>query len=89
MRIRTFTAASPQAALGRVRDELGPDAVILAIDEAANGRGVIVRAAVEESAAIAEPDEVFTGAPPAALEDRLEHLLRIRLQAADWPRHFR
>lgn len=89
MRIRTFTAASPQAALGRVRDEMGPDAVILAIDQAANGRGVIVRAAIEESAAIADPDEAVADIPFAGLEDRLEHLLKTRLQSAEWARHFR
>ena len=84
MRIRTFTADSAREAIDRVRAEMGADAVIIALDEAANGRGVIVRAAMEgdpPEIASAEPTE-----PVSAMiepERRLERLLLARLNA--WP----
>ena len=89
MRIRTFTAATPQTALDHIRNEMGPDAVILAMDDAANGRGVIVRAAVDETVALIDPEDAFADTPLAGFEDRLEHLLKARLQTADWARHLR
>ncbi|MFM9865381.1 MAG: hypothetical protein ACKVRO_17445 [Micropepsaceae bacterium] len=73
MRVRSFTAASTQAAITLVRNEMGPTAVIIAVDQAARGHGVVVRAAVEEMSPA--PDPV---APPS-VEDRLEALLKARL----------
>lgn len=49
MRLRTFTAASIGEAMAQVRRELGPDAIIIATQEQADG-GVCVRAAAEEGA---------------------------------------
>lgn len=73
MRIRTFTAVTTQAAMALVRTEMGPAAVIIAVDQASNGNGVVVRAAVEETPFSPEP----TVAAP--VEDRLEALLKARL----------
>lgn len=73
MRIRTFTAATAQAAMALVRNEMGPAAVIIAVDQAAKGQGVIVRAAVDEAAPA--PDQ----AAPLPVEARLEALLKARL----------
>ena len=50
MQIRTFTADNAKAAIAKVRAEMGPYAVIIAMDETAKGGGVIVRAALEPSA---------------------------------------
>lgn len=56
-----------------VRTEMGPAAVIIAIDQATNGHGVVVRAAVEETSPA--PASVA----PQPVEDRLEALLKARL----------
>jgi len=74
MRIRTFTAATTQAAMALVRNEMGPAAVIIAIDQAARGQGVIVRAAVDDDLPTAAPT---VATPP--VEDRLEAFLKARL----------
>jgi flagellar biosynthesis GTPase FlhF len=70
MRIRTFTAATASAAMALVRSEMGDAAVIIAVDQAGNGHGVVIRAAVDEN-----------DTPPAPLpvEDRLEAWLKARL----------
>jgi len=75
MRIKTFTAPTAPAAMALVRDEMGPAAVIIGVDQAPKGHGVIVRAAVEED------EEVGTPAPAPALpvEARLEAFLKARL----------
>lgn len=77
MRIRTFAAATTRDAMAQVRAELGEAAVIIAIDETANGRGVIVRAAADES------DQRAPSALPAprSVEERLEALLAARLRS--------
>jgi flagellar biosynthesis GTPase FlhF len=74
MRIRTFTAATTQAAMALVRNEMGPAAVIIAIDQAARGQGVVVRAAVDDDLPAAAPT-----APMPPVEDRLEAFLKARL----------
>lgn len=74
MRIRTFTGRTAKEAITLVRATLGEDAVIVAIDEAANGRGVIVRAAGED---VAPPPA--SANPPTSPEERLEALLRCAL----------
>lgn len=58
-----------------VRNEMGPAAVIIAVDQATNGHSVVVRAAVEEMSPSPAPEPV---APPP-IEDRLEALLKARL----------
>jgi len=73
MRIRTFTAATTSAAMALVRDEMGDAAVIIAVDQASNGHGVVVRAAVDEAETRPAPS------PPAPVEDRLEAWLKARL----------
>ena len=75
MRICTYTAANTKEAIAKVRSEMGPTAVIISIDETANGRGVIVRAAADEQASIeAAP------AKPLSIEERLEAFLTARLK---------
>jgi flagellar biosynthesis protein FlhF len=49
MRLRSFTASSLPEAMRRVRDVLGPEAVILSSQPAEDGRGVRVTAALEDS----------------------------------------
>ena len=78
MRIRTFTAPNAQAAMALVRTEMGPAAVIIAIDETANRRGVIIRAAADEAARAVEP-------APQSIEERLEALLALSLRPAKAP----
>jgi hypothetical protein len=52
---------------------MGPTAVIIAVDQATKGHGVVVRAAVDETAPAPEP------AAPPPVEVRLEALLKARL----------
>jgi flagellar biosynthesis protein FlhF len=73
MRIRTFTAGTTPAAMALVRNEMGPTAVIIDIDQATNGHGVVVRAAIEETSPAPGP------VAPQPVEDRLEALLKARL----------
>ena len=49
MRLRSFTANSLPEAMGRVRDVLGPEAIILSTQPAEDGHGVRVTAALEDS----------------------------------------
>jgi flagellar biosynthesis protein FlhF len=49
MRLRSFTANTQPEAMRRVRDVLGPDAIILSSQPAEDGRGVRVTAALEDS----------------------------------------
>lgn len=49
MRLRSFTAKSLPEAMRRVRDVLGPEAIILSSQPAEDGRGVRVTAALEDS----------------------------------------
>lgn len=53
MQLRTFLAKDMRAALAEVRNEMGPEAVIVA-SQPAKGGGVMVRAALEEPDAAAE-----------------------------------
>ena len=48
MRLRSFTAKSLPEAMRRVREVLGPDAIILSSQPAEDGRGVRVTAALED-----------------------------------------
>jgi flagellar biosynthesis GTPase FlhF len=73
MRVRTFTAATAAAAMALVRSEMGDAAVIIAVDQASNGHGVVIRAAVDVAATAPTPS------PPLPVEDRLEASLRVRL----------
>jgi flagellar biosynthesis protein FlhF len=47
MRLKTFTASTMKEAIAVVRQEMGPDAIIVSAYERPRGRGVEVRAAVE------------------------------------------
>ena len=49
MRLRSFTANSLPEAMRRVRDVLGPEAIILSSQPAEDGRGVRVTAALEDN----------------------------------------
>ena len=49
MRLRSFTAKSLPEAMRRVREVLGPDAIILSSQPAEDGHGVRVTAALEDS----------------------------------------
>lgn len=56
MRLRTFTASSMKEAIATVRAELGPDAIIISAHERPRGRGVEVRAAVEQAVLPPKPE---------------------------------
>ena len=75
MRIRTFAADTAQAAMAQVRAEMGEDAVIIAMDDAANGRGVLVRAAVASAEASANARSRL-----GPIEERLEAFLNACLR---------
>ena len=82
MQVRTFVADTAHLAMAQVREELGPEAVIIALDQAARGRGVVVRAAIEDVAA-AVVEDVQTEPDPVeatAYEQRLEQMLATRLR---------
>ncbi len=49
MRLKSFTANSLPEAMGRVRQALGPDAVILSTQPSDDGKGVRVTAALEDN----------------------------------------
>lgn len=51
MKLKTFSASTMAEAMEMVRDELGPDAIILSSHEGRRGRGVEIRAAVEAAPA--------------------------------------
>lgn len=79
MRIRTISGDTLSAAMAKVREELGPDAIILHVEDAKSRKGVLVRAAAEA----AERDALADGAPQpaeATIETRLEQDLRARLR---------
>lgn len=77
MRVRNFSGPTAQAAIARVRQEMGEAAVIIALDQAANGHGVVVRAAAEESSKPATPASDLR-----TIEERLEAFLSACLAAA-------
>jgi flagellar biosynthesis GTPase FlhF len=77
MRIRTFTGRTASDAIALVRSELGDDAVILHVEDARTGKGVIVRAAAEGEA---RPAVEIDRAAPLPPEARLEAMLRAALQ---------
>jgi len=70
MRLRTFTAPTAADAMALVREELGPDAVILATQESA--AGAAVTAAVDDFSATAEPGLVSAEPPPDPAPDPAE-----------------
>ena len=49
MRLKTYQASTTQEAMQLIREQLGPDAIIVATHDDAAGRGVRVTAAIEES----------------------------------------
>jgi len=61
MRLKTFTAPSMPEAMRLVRDQLGPDAIIVSSQPADKGKGVIVTAAIEQA-----PEPVAAAAHVAA-----------------------
>jgi len=67
MQLRTFIAKDMRDALGQVRREMGPDAVIIASQRAKSG-GVMVRAAIDAANAEVEEDGALAAAEPAADE---------------------
>ncbi|NWH07949.1 MAG: hypothetical protein HXY22_04760 [Alphaproteobacteria bacterium] len=72
MRVRTINARTMPEAMARLREELGDDAIIISSES--SRRGIILRAAIDDSAAPAKP-----GAAPA-LEDELALRLLRRLR---------
>jgi flagellar biosynthesis GTPase FlhF len=76
MRIRTFTGRTASEAIALVRSELGEDAVILGVEDARTGKGVVVRAAAEAETRPAAEIDRTASLPPEA---RLEAMLRAAL----------
>lgn len=64
MRLKTISAATTQEAMAKVRQELGPDAIIINIDNSGKKGLVRVTAAIERHPA-AEPIAEMTPPPPA------------------------
>ena len=69
MRLRTFSAANMSEAIRLVRDELGPDAVILSTETA--GKQVKITAALDR-AAILEPSPILAVDPMDAIAGALD-----------------
>ena len=70
MRLKVYTAASVTQAMDRIREELGDDAVIVAVDEAGGKARVTVASDVPRRAAALPDADV---APPAPLPPRQSH----------------
>lgn len=97
MRLKTFTAPSMPEAMRLVRDQLGPDAIIVSSQPADKGKGVLVTAAIEQApepvpAAFAgadDPVERMTetlakhGAPGAIAERLLAVVAKALSRTAD------
>jgi flagellar biosynthesis protein FlhF len=66
MRLKTFTASTMKEAIAVVRQEMGPDAIIVSAYERPRGRGVEVRAAVEGRPAAAAPSQPKASQPRPA-----------------------
>lgn len=79
MRIKSFTGATLSEAMALVRAEMGPDAVILSVDDGKRGRNVCVRAAVEGRAALVQ-DCALAIAEPDAFEAGLSEQIELRLR---------
>lgn len=80
MRIRNFSGPTAQAAIALVRQEMGETAVIIAVDQATKGHGVVVRAASDA------PSQPAPSAPDTrTVEERLESFLSACLAAARHP----
>lgn len=80
MRIRNFSGPTAQAAIALVRQEMGEAAVIIAVDQAPNGHGVVVRAASD-----APPKPAPSAPDTRTVEERLEAFLSACLAAARHP----
>ena len=63
MRLKTFHDKSMGAVMQKVRDTLGPDAIIISVDEGPDVAGVRVTAALEGNATPPVPDETPTPNP--------------------------
>jgi len=70
MRLKTFHDKTMQAVMAQVRDSLGPDAIIISVEEGAGVVGVRVTAALE-AAATPAPPEVAPTPNPSPLEMEL------------------
>jgi flagellar biosynthesis protein FlhF len=78
MKIRTLTGETMTAAMAKVREELGPDAVILHVEDTKSKKGVVIRAAADNPGADAlSPQDMGLDQPA---ETRLEAELRARLR---------
>jgi flagellar biosynthesis protein FlhF len=97
MQLRTFIAKDMREALGQMRREMGPDAVIIA-SQRAKGGGIMVRAAFDAPTANADEEAELVAPEPAAPEyapdfsqsfhDGLIRRLRSEPVAQTQPRNF-
>src|SRR5215469_6310241 len=67
MQLRTFIANDMREALGQVRREMGPDAVIVA-SQRAKGGGIMVRAALDGATEVTEEEVTLAAADAAPVE---------------------
>jgi flagellar biosynthesis protein FlhF len=66
--------------MAKVREELGPDAIILHVEDSKTGKGVRIRAAAETSDAQSAAETRAAPGSAEHIETRLEHDLRARLR---------
>ncbi|RME67033.1 MAG: hypothetical protein D6782_03310, partial [Alphaproteobacteria bacterium] len=71
MRLKTISAPTAREAMAKVREQLGPDAIIVNIDSSAKSGPVRVTAAVEHQP-VAEPLPEMAPPPPAARQTPFE-----------------
>jgi len=71
MQLRTFVAKDMREALGQVRSEMGPDAVIVA-SQRAKGGGIIVRAAFDAPVANSNDEVESSAGAPQEDSDKIE-----------------
>ncbi len=77
MRIRTIIADTMEEAMTELRETMGEDAIIISTHESSRGRGVEIRAAIEELPAASRSDQSVRPALP--IDDELETRLRKEL----------
>jgi flagellar biosynthesis protein FlhF len=80
MRIRTITGDTLSAAMAKIREELGPDAIILNVEDAKSRKGVVVRAAAESANLAPEMQTRAPSTTDVQIETRLEDELRAKLR---------
>lgn len=75
MRLKSFSAPSMAEAMALVRAELGDDAIIVTTQRSSGGQGVRITAALEETTADDEINDMLSGGAPSPVADTVRECL--------------